>query len=104
MARSSSAGGCAARRGKAHGIDDALVAGAAAEIGRHGLANLLLARIRVFSEQLVGEHEHARCAEATLKALRLTEGGLERMHLVAARQALDGRDLSVVRADRQHQA
>src|SRR5262249_15068131 len=71
---SASRRGCGhARRGQPDRVDDALVSGAAAQIGRDRLADLLLARRGMVPEQLVREHQHARRAEAALEPLRLAE-------------------------------
>src|SRR5690606_8098786 len=56
-----------------HGIDDVLVAGAAAEIARDGLANFGLARVGVVFEEGEQRHQEAGCAEATLQAVGLVE-------------------------------
>ena len=49
-------------------------------------------------------HDLARGAEAALEAFMLDEGGLERMQLVALRQAFDRRDLGAVVHRGQRQA
>src|SRR5262249_43212528 len=76
------------------GLDDVLVAGAAAEVALQTAPNLRLGQTRpVRAEQLRGGHDDPRRAETALQAVPLPESLLERMELAVAGQALDGRDL-----------
>src|SRR5215467_9624288 len=59
--------------GVLHRLDDVDVAGAAAQVARDRLADLLLARILVARKERARGHEHARCAEAALQAVLLGE-------------------------------
>src|SRR5687767_13473564 len=87
------------------GIDDALIAGAAAEIARDGDAHLLLGRIGIVAQKLEQRRQHARRAEAALQAVIVAERFLERMKLGGRRRdAFDGQDLVAVRLHREHQA
>src|SRR3954454_12480769 len=56
--------------GPAHGADDVLVPGAAADAARDGGTDLVLARIRVLVQQRAGGHQHARGAEAALQGVQ----------------------------------
>src|SRR5690242_6265744 len=56
-----------------HGRDDALVSGAAAEIARDGDADVVIGRIGVVAQELDQCRQHARRAEAALKAVVLAE-------------------------------
>ena len=57
-----------------------------------------------FLDQADRAHDLARRAEAALEAVMGDEGGLHRMQLVAARDALDREDVGAVVADRQSKA
>src|SRR5678815_5736837 len=98
------AAGPGAAGGEADGLDDALVARAAAQVGGDGLADLLLARGRVLVQAFVRAPQDARRAEPALQALGLAEGLLQRVEAVAAAPALDRDDLGAVGAGGQHQA
>ena len=56
------------------------------------------------SDQADRAHDLAGRAEPALQAVMRDESGLDRMQLVAARDALDGEDVGAVMADRQSQA
>ena len=75
-----------------HGLDDAVVAGAAAEVAREADPDLVLGRRRVRGEQRRRRDEHPGRAEAALDAAELEERGLERRQRVAVGEALDRRD------------
>ena len=76
-----------------HRRDDALVAGAAAQIGRQRLEQLVVADIGLALQDAGGEHQEARRAEAALHAVMRDEGALQRMQLRRRlRQPLDGAD------------
>ncbi len=59
-------------------LDDALVAGAAAEVARDRFAHLALARLRVLRQQLDGGHQEPRGAEAALEGVAVAARLLER--------------------------
>src|ERR671931_2547229 len=85
------------------GLDDVLVAGAAAEIALEPAPDVRIGEpVAVGAEALDPGHDHARRAEAALDCVALPERLLERMQLAALRQALDRRDLAAVRLDGQH--
>src|ERR1044072_1813602 len=87
-----------------HGLHDIDVTGAAAEIPRNGLADLLLARVLVLLEQRARRHQHARGAESALQAVLLGEALLHRMELAALLQPLDRGDLRAVGLHGEHRA
>src|SRR5438445_4422277 len=91
-------------RGIERGSDNALIAGAAAEIARDRDANLLLGRIGIVAQEFDQRRQHARRAESALQAMIVAERLLQGVHLVGRwRDALDGQDLVTVRLHRQHQ-
>ena len=92
------------RGGGAHRLDDVLVAGAAAEVGREHVEQLLVADVRLALEHVDREHQEARRAEAALQAVMIDEGLLQRMQRVAVGEPLDGADLPALRLHREHQA
>jgi hypothetical protein len=88
-------------------LDDVVVAGAAAEVALHADPDLLLGGRRVLGEQVDGLHDHARCAEAALKAVALPERLLHGVEItvgVGVGQALDRRHVAAIGLDRQHVA
>src|SRR5207249_8288747 len=85
-----------------HGLHDIDVAGAAAEIPRNGLADLLLARVLVALEERAGGHQHAGRAETALQAVLLGETLLDGMQFAALLQAFDRGDLRAVGLHREH--
>ena len=89
---------------RAHRLDDVLVAGAAAEIGREHVEQVLVADVGLALEHAGREHQEARRAEAALQPVMLDEGALQRMQLVALREPLDGADRLAVGLHREHQA
>src|ERR671930_2438621 len=92
-------------RRRVDGLDDVLVAGAAAEVALEPAPDLLLGQpVAVRAQELDAGHDHPRRAEAALEGVALPERLLERMQLAALRQALDRRDLAAVRLDGQHGA
>src|SRR5581483_932286 len=62
-----------------YGLDDVLVAGAAAEVTREPLANLALGGIGAAPQQIDGREDHARCAVAALQPVLVPEGLLQRV-------------------------
>src|ERR671923_618302 len=83
------------------GLDDVLVAGAAADVALEPVPDLRLGEpVAVRAEELDTGHDHPRRAEAALERVVLPESLLQRMELAAPRKALDGRDLAAVGLDR----
>ena len=68
------------------GGDDALVAGAAAEVAGDRDPHLLLGRIGIVAQELGQRGQHARRAEAALQAVIVAERLLQRIELVGARR------------------
>src|SRR5512142_1242888 len=91
-------------RRRLHGLDDVLVAGAPAEVARHPVADLLLARVRVLLQQTVRARDHSRRAEAALQAVILVERLLQRVQLAALREALDRQDVGTFALHGEHRA
>src|SRR4051812_567491 len=91
-------------RGVLDGVHDVLIAGAAAEIARDALANLVLARLRVIGKEIRGAHDHPRRTEAALQAVLLPESCLQRMQLAASCQALDRDHSGAVSLNGEHRA
>src|SRR5437870_9876088 len=71
------------------GLDDVLVAGAAAEVALEGPADLLLARRRVVLEQAHRREHHPGCAVAALQRVLLVEGLLHGVELAVRGETLD---------------
>src|SRR5439155_11556647 len=84
------------------GLDDVLVAGAAAEVALERAANLGLARRRVLLEKADGREHHARGAVAALQRVLLVEGLLHGMELAVPCEPFDGRDRRAVGLDSEH--
>src|SRR4051812_8442287 len=77
-----------------HGLDDVLVAGAAAQVAFELLPDLSFAGVRVALAQVQRAHHHARRAEPALQAMAVLERGLHRMQgAVRLGEPLDGGDL-----------
>jgi hypothetical protein len=87
-----------------NGVDDVLVAGAAAEVALDTLADLALRWLGVLVQQVDGRHDDARCAVTALQAMFLPKALLQGMQLTVLRQALDGHDLGAVSLDRENGA
>ena len=90
--------------GGQHRLDDVVVAGAAAEVARERLADLLLGRRRVALQQVGRSHDHARRAVAALQPVVLPERLLERMQRALLAHSLDRLDLGAVRLDGEQRA
>ena len=81
VASCAAAGSCAdfiVAGGAAHGGEDAHVRAAAAEVGAHVLADLLVRGCRIASQQRLRAHDHAGDAVAALRRLLVDEGPLQR--------------------------
>src|SRR5258708_28165113 len=90
--------------GGLHGLDDVVIARAAAEVALEAFADLLLARARVLLEQAAGRHDHARRTEAALQTVLLPEALLHGVQLAVPGKALDGGHLAAVGLDREERA
>ena len=86
------------------GVEDLLIAGAAAEVARERLADLVVARIRAAGEQVRRRDDEPRRAEAALDGARLDEGLLHAVQAAALGQALDGDHLVAVGLGGEHEA
>src|SRR6185436_16195586 len=93
-----------ALRARAHGLDDVVVARAAAQVALEPVADLVLAGVRIAAAQIDRAHHHAGRAEAALQAVVLAEGGLHRVQLAALGEALDRRDLAPFGLGGEHRA
>src|SRR5919109_1522491 len=92
-------------RRRADGLDDVLVAGAAAEVALEPAPDLRVGEpVAVRAEQLDAGHDHARRAEPALKRVALPERLLEWMQFAVGRQALDRGYVAAVGLDREHGA
>src|SRR5215510_16576675 len=60
------------------GVDNALIAGAAAQVAGDGDAHLLLGRVRIVAQELDERRQHAGRAEAALEAVIVAERLLQR--------------------------
>src|SRR5215207_5012000 len=73
------------------GLDDAEVAGAAAEVSGQRPAQLGCTGVRVLADEGLHRHQEPWCAEPTLQRVRLVERALERMQgAVVGREPLHG--------------
>src|ERR1700731_3896559 len=85
------------RRRLLHGLEDADIPSAAAQIAGQPLLDLRQRGLRVPFEQVVGGEDHARRADAALRSATLEEALLDGMELLplfhAAGQSFDGSDL-----------
>src|SRR5215210_4934587 len=84
------------RRGLLDGLDDVLVAGAAAQVALEALPDLLLGGVRVLLQEADGSHDHAWRAIAALEAVCLVEGLLHRVPVSVLGDPLYSRDLAPV--------
>src|SRR6266851_375039 len=91
------------REGGAHGGDDVLVAGAAAQVRRQHVQQLGVTDLRLALQHTGGEHQESRGAEAALHAVMGDEGALQRMQVVAFGQALDRAARAALGLYREHQ-
>src|SRR5262249_30673254 len=91
-----SGGGRELLRGVLNGLDDVLVAGTAAEVAGHPIADLLFRRVRDFFEETIGTRNHARRAVTALQAVLLVEALLQRVQRAALLEAFDREHVSVV--------
>src|SRR5713101_3640576 len=88
--------------GVRNGLDDIVVARAAAEIAVELVPDLFFRRLGVALEELGRGHDHARRAEAALQPVLLPEGVLDGVQLAVLGHAFDRGDLRAVGLDGQH--
>src|SRR5215475_5372201 len=87
-----------------HGLDDLRIGGAATEIAREVVPDLVLVGIRMLLEQLPGHQQEAGRTEAALERAAFDERLLQRAELAVSREVLDRDHLRAVREGRQEQA
>ena len=91
--------------GELDGLDDLAVAGAAADIARDRLDDVLAGRASGVLQQRMRGQDHAGRAIAALQAVGFAERILEHAEFARRRrEAFDGRDLVAVGLHREHQA
>src|SRR5439155_12827709 len=86
------------------GLDDVVVAGAAAQVPLEALADVGLGRVGVLLQERHRRHHHAGGAVAALEAVVLVEGLLHRVEVPVGGQALDGGDAGAVGLHGEHRA
>src|SRR5471032_1089028 len=79
--------------GVLNGVDDVLVAGAAAEIAGDAFANFAFGGGWVVLEQRHGRHDHAGRAVAALQAVLFPEAFLQRVQMAVRSEPFNRRDL-----------
>src|SRR5689334_1626299 len=84
-------------------LDDLLVPGAAAQVARDRFLDTLARRLRLVREQRLGGEQDPGRAIAALCGAEIGEGGLQRMQLRPARQALHRLDRAPGAFERQHE-
>src|SRR6516165_1245450 len=82
------------------GLDDVMVAGAAAQVAVEIGANRGFVGMRDAAQQIDRGHDHAGGAESALQRMILVKSRLHRMKFVAFGEALDGGDLRARRLRR----
>src|SRR5579875_133224 len=80
-------------------FDDVLVSRAAAEVAFERMSDFLTRGMRVAGEQLVGRHDHSRCAEAAVQAVLLPESLLQGMEMAVGSEPLKRRHVRTVGLD-----
>src|SRR5712691_11409379 len=78
-------------------LDDVDVPGAAAQVARNPVANFIIGRVAIRTQECVSGHQHSRSAEAALQTVLLEESLLQRMQLAVLFEALDRQYLAPVR-------
>jgi hypothetical protein len=87
------------------GLDDVVIAGAAAKIAFELFAHGAFVEVMALAAHHVdGRHDHAGCAKATLQAMVLAKRLLHRMEPAVGGETFDGRDLGAVEGDRERRA
>src|SRR5215471_7332003 len=89
--------------GEVHGLADALIGAAATDI-RHGVIDIVVARIGIFHEQRSRSHDLARLAIAALRNVDGSPRLLHGMHRSVLRQTFDGGDLLALDRAHRHRA
>ena len=79
------------------GVDDRLVAGAAADVAGDRVDDVVAARVGIAVEQRLGGDDHAGRAEAALRGEAFGEGALQRMQLAGRRQPFERLDRRALR-------
>src|SRR5208282_1645961 len=79
-----------------HGLDDVLVARAAAQIARHPVPDLLFRGTGIFLEQPVGARDHTRRAETALQTMLSRKPFLDCMQGAALFESLDREHLGAL--------
>ena len=92
------------RRGRADGGHDIGIAGAAADIARQLLANLLFGSRPVAPDEVARGDEHSRRAEPALQPMMLVKGLAQHGHHPIIGEAFDGPDVALVAGDGECQA
>src|SRR5665647_75647 len=88
-----------------NGLDDVMVARAAADIAFELFTDRLVVEVvALAAHDIDGGHDHAGRAEAALQTVMFAECRLHRMQLGAGGQALDGGDVRAVEAQRERGA
>src|SRR5450759_4403146 len=87
-----------------NGADDLVVAGAPAKVAGEPVARLGFRRVRIAVQQGLSRDQQARRAETALKRRMLEEFPLQRVEIMAPRQALDRLDRVTFGLDRKQQA
>src|SRR6266851_4108762 len=90
--------------GRLDGLDDEVVAGAAAEVPGQHLADLLARGRGPLAEKRAGAHDDPGGAVAALEPVLGPERFLHRMQALGGSDAFDGGDAPAVGLDRQHEA
>src|SRR5438270_3421331 len=85
-------------------FEDADEAGTTAKITGEAFANLRHRRVWIALEQMVGGHQHARGADAALRAPAGQERLLQGLHFAVVREALNGFDAFAVHLQDRHEA
>src|SRR5262249_2072406 len=70
-----------------------------AQIALQLVADLLLRRLGIALEHLIGRQDHPRRAETALQSVLFPEALLDRMQVAVFREPFDGRDLGAVGLD-----
>src|SRR4051812_20862977 len=87
----------------AHGLDDILIARAAAEIGRQDLENLLVRQLGIGLQRIYRKHQKPGCAKAALERMVSDEGVLHGVQFAAVGETFDRSDTLALGLDREHQ-
>src|SRR3954451_24039845 len=91
------------RRGQLHGLDNFDVTRAATDVAAERRANVVLARIRIATQQPDGGHDEPRGAIAALGSELFVKTALRRRQGAIAAQTLNGFHMTAHRADRERQ-